>query len=268
MNAISYAITTKRVSGMRNVHIHQVRLLHDLFPTNRFYPFNLEIFHKTSSLEFNRPVTFFIGENGSGKSTLLKAIARHGNIHIWEEDARSRYHFNAYEDALHQYIDVKWTGQKVPGSYFASEIFRYFAGILDEWAVPDPGSLKYFGNESLIKKSHGQSHMAYFSHRFKRKGLYLLDEPENALSPRMQLALLQLFRSVTASGNAQFIIASHSPILLAYPDAEIYSFNDIPIRKVAYEETDYFRIYRDFLNDRTKYIQEIEKGCEGWDSNP
>jgi predicted ATPase len=254
--------------GVRNIHIHRLRLLHDRFPTSRFYPFNLEIFRKTNFIEFNRPVTFFIGENGTGKSTLLKAISRSCNIHIWEEDPRSRYHVNPFENDLQQCIEIGWTGEKVPGSYFASEIFRHFAEILDEWAVPDPGSLQYFGNDSLIEKSHGQSHMAYFSHRFNRKGLYLLDEPENALSPRMQLALLRLFRSVTASGDVQFIIASHSPILLAYPDALIYSFNDIPIRKVAYEDTDYFRIYRDFLNDRTKYLQEIEKGCEGWDSNP
>jgi predicted ATPase len=156
---------------MRNLHIHRLRLLHDLFPTTQYYPFNLEIFRKTNAIEFGRPVTFFIGENGSGKSTLLKAIARNCTIHLWEEDTRSRYHFNSYEDDLQQYIDVGWTGEKVPGSYFASEIFRHFAGILDEWAVPDPGSLQYFGNESLIEKSHGQSHMAYFSHRFKKKRL-------------------------------------------------------------------------------------------------
>lgn len=142
------------------MHINQVRLLHDLFPETRYYPFNLEIFHKTNSIEFARPVTFFIGENGTGKSTLLRAIARHCNIHIWEEDSRSRYHHNSYENELQNYIDVGWNREIVHGSYFASEIFRHFAEILDEWAVPDPGSLQYFGSASLIEKSHGQSHMA------------------------------------------------------------------------------------------------------------
>ena len=103
-------------------------------------------------------------------------------------------------------------------------------------------------------KSHGQSHMKFFETRFQRKGLYLLDEPENALSPRMQLELLRLLRQFSTRGDVQFIIATHSPILLALPEAEIYSFDASPIWKVEYEDTEYFRIYRDFLNNREKYL--------------
>ncbi|HUU75928.1 MAG TPA: AAA family ATPase [Methanoregulaceae archaeon] len=239
------------------MHVKSIRLLPHTFPTRQYYPFNLEIFNKTDCIKFFRPVTFFIGENGSGKSTLLKAIARHCNIHIWEEEARSRYNPNKYEDELTQSIKIEWNGEKVPGSFFASEIFRHFAEILDEWARADPGSLTYFGDASLMEKSHGQSHMAFFENRFKIKGLYLLDEPENALSPKMQLELLKLLRRFTSTGNAQFIIATHSPILLAYPDADIYSFDYIPIRKVEYEDTDYYRIYRDFLNNRNSYLSGI-----------
>jgi predicted ATPase len=95
--------------------------------------------------------------------------------------------------------------------------------------------------------------MSFFETRFQRKGLHLLDEPENALSLRMQLGLLRMLRTFIARGD-QFIIATHSPILLAFPDAEIGSFDAIPIRKVEYEDTDYYRIYRDFLNNREKYL--------------
>jgi predicted ATPase len=96
--------------------------------------------------------------------------------------------------------------------------------------------------------------MAFFKNRFARKGLYLLDEPENALSPKRQLDLLRLLRRFARRGDVQFFIATHSPILLALPEAEIFSFDAAPIHRVAYEETDYYRVYRDFLNNREQYL--------------
>lgn len=236
------------------MHIQSLRLLHDTFPTRNFYPFNLEIFQKTEGIEFTRPVTFFIGENGSGKSTLLRAIARSCSIHIWEEHEGTKDRNNRYEDLLHQSVHIQWTNGRVPGSFFASEIFRHFAEILDQWGMVDADTVKYFGDGTLIVKSHGQSHMNFFKTRFKRKGLYLLDEPENALSPRMQLELVRLLIQFSKRGDVQFIIATHSPIILACPDAEIFSFDGPSIRKVAYEDTDYFQIYRDFLTNREKYL--------------
>lgn len=237
------------------MHIRKLTLLHEDFPTAERYPFNLPIFRKTDSLEFSVPVTFFIGENGTGKSTLLRAIARKFDIHIWQERSRGRYHVNPYEDRFFEFIRVD--GEKVPGAFFASEIFRHFADALDEWAAADPDSLRYFGNDSLVARSHGQSHMAFYANRFGIRGLYLLDEPENALSPRKQIELVNLLRKFSASGEAQFIIATHSPILLACPGAEIFSFDEAPIRKVGYEDTDYFRIFRDFLNDRGRYLTPV-----------
>ncbi|MBP1929787.1 putative ATPase [Methanolinea mesophila] len=236
------------------MHITRLRILHGDFPTHDYYPFNLELFRATDQIEFSQPVTFIIGENGSGKSTLLKAIARNCGIALWEETERMRFCHNPYENELYRYITVEWKGEKVPGAFFASEIFRHFAEILDEWARADPDMLKYFGDSSLVNKSHGQSHMAYFANRFRLPGLYLLDEPETALSPKMQLELLKLLGTFVSMGHAQFIIATHSPILLAYPKADIFSFDGIPIRKIAYEDTDYYRIYRDFLNSREKYL--------------
>ncbi len=239
------------------MHIRSLTFLHDTFPEEPCYPFSLAVFEKTGTLEFDAPVTFFTGENGTGKSTLLRAIAGSAGIQIWEEREGRRDAKNLHEDELHRSLRLEWTNGRVPGSFFASEIFRHFAEALDQWGRADAGCLDYFGSTSLVVKSHGQSHMAFFRHRFARKGLYLLDEPENALSPKRQIELLQLLRQFSGRGDVQFIIATHSPILLALPGAAIFSFDAAPIHRVAYEETDYYRIYRDFLDNREKYLSEI-----------
>lgn len=236
------------------MHIRSLRILHDTFPTGAFYPFSLDVFKKTDLIAFSRPVTFFIGENGTGQSTLLRAIAGCCQIHIWEEHEGRRDPENRYEDLLHRSLRIQWADGKVPGSFFSSENFRHFAEALDHWGRANAGCLDYFGARFLIVKSHGQSHMTFFTNRFAKKGLYLLDEPENALSPRRQLELLGLLRQLSARGDVQFIIATHSPILLALPVAEIYTFDTSPIKKVRNEDTDYYRIYRDFLDNRAKYL--------------
>jgi predicted ATPase len=240
------------------MHIRSLRFLHDTFPAERCYPFSLEVFRKTDRLEFRHPVTFFIGENGSGKTTLLRAIARSCSIHIWEEREGRRDPLNLHEDQLHRSLRLEWSGAgRVIGSFFAAESFRHFAEVLDGWKDADDGCLRYYGTGSPVLKSHGQSHMAFFATRFRREGLYLLDEPENALSPKKQIELLRLLGELSRRGDVQFIIATHSPILLAFPSAEIFSFDAAPIRQVAYEETDYYRVYRDFLDNRAKYLEGI-----------
>ena len=237
-----------------DMHIRSLTFLSESFPPGAGYPFSLGVFRKTGVLEFHRPVTFFIGENGTGKTTLLQAIARGAGIHIWQECEGRHDARNLLEDRLHQYLRIEWEDGKVPGSFFASEHFRHFAEALDQWGRADPGCLEYFGSSPLVTKSHGQSHMAFFANRFARKGLYLLDEPENALSPVRQIELLQLLRKFSLRCDVQFIIASHSPILLALLDSEIWSFDTAPIRSIAYEETDYYRVYRQFLENRAKYL--------------
>jgi predicted ATPase len=118
----------------------------------------------------------------------------------------------------------------------------------------DPGLVEYFGGKSLMTQSHGQSLMAFFQSRLKIKGLYLLDEPETALSPKTQLVLLGLLKEISQSGIAQFIIATHSPILLACPGARILSFDEIPVRQIDYHDTNHYRIYKDFMDDPVKYL--------------
>jgi predicted ATPase len=125
---------------------------------------------------------------------------------------------------------------------------------LDEWACSDPALLEYYGGKSLTALSHGQSLMSYFRNRYQIRGLYLVDEPETALSPKTQIQFVRLLKEMADQGHAQFIVATHSPILLACPGATIYSFDEIPVRQVAYEETEHYRLYKDFMNDRDRYL--------------
>ena len=166
------------------MHLASVTLHPAKYPTRDFYPFNLRVLQQTERIPFTSPVTLFVGENGSGKSTLLQAIAHACGIHLWRETERRRLAPNPYEDVLCNYLTVEWTDGKVPGSFFGSDIFHHFRQILDEWAAADPGQLDYFGGRSLMTQSHGESLMSFFRSRYRLKGLYLLDEPETALSPK------------------------------------------------------------------------------------
>jgi predicted ATPase len=232
------------------VHLKRVLLFPEQYPVRDRYPFSLDIFHEMRSLEFLSPVTFFTGENGTGKSTLLEAIARRCSIHIWQNTDRRRFEHNPYEEEFYRFIDIEWTNGIVQGSFFASAIFHDFARFLDEWASASPEILNYFGGKSLMTQSHGQSLMSYFRSRFKIKGLYFLDEPETALSPKRQIELIDLLQDTGKAGHAQFIIATHSPIILSCPGATIYSFDHVPVRRVDYEETELYKVYKEFFKKK------------------
>jgi predicted ATPase len=235
-------------------HVKSITLEPERYPTKEHYPFSLPLFSETKELHFPNPVTLFVGENGSGKSTLLEAIAVAAGIYIWRSNQTTRVSYNRYEASLHRFVKVNWANGKVQGSFFGAQIFKDFTSILEEWASTDPGLLEHFGGKSLIAQSHGQSLMSFFKNRYKLKGLYLLDEPETALSPSSQLEMLQLVSQNAKAGHAQFIIASHSPILLACKEATIYSFDQMPVSIVEYEETEHYKVFRDFLNHREKYL--------------
>lgn len=229
------------------MHLTSVLFYPERYPTREQYPFNQEIFQDTRGLHFTTPVTFFAGENGTGKSTLLEALAFKCSIHIWRESERLPFDANPYRELLYRFIGVGWVNGVVPGSFFSSQWFRHFAQNVDEWAANDPEMLRYFGGRSLVSQSHGESLMSYFRARYHIKGLYLLDEPETALSPRTQLEFVRLLSEISRKGDAQFIIASHSPIILACPGARIYDFNHSPLREIRYQDTDHFQVYRDFF---------------------
>jgi predicted ATPase len=237
------------------MYITSVQINGEAYPTERCYPFNIDTLQQTSELRFRKPIVIFVGENGSGKSTLLDAITRKCGIHIWDKPKRHLAHENPYETKLVDYIDVTWANGRVPGSIFRAETFRDLADFLDDVALCDPGRLKYHGGRLLNVLSHGQAILSYFSGRFQHKGLYLLDEPEAALSPASQVRFLKLLQELEKEGHAQFIIATHSPILLAYPGAQLFSFDSKRIKEVTYEETTHYKIYKQFFTNRNIFIE-------------
>ena len=236
------------------MHINSVTFHPERYPTKKVYPFSLPIFHKTKTINFDLPITIFVGENGTGKSTLLEAITLACGIHIWRQTERGSPQHNPYEDQLCKYITVEWQDGRVPGSFFSSKIFQHFAELLDEWAAADRGQLDYFGGKSLTAQSHGQSLMSFFENRYQIKGLYLMDEPETALSPQSQIQLLSLLNKMSTAGHAQFIFATHSPILLACSNAKLYSFDDAEVHSISYESTNHYRLYKLFLENKNDFL--------------
>ncbi|MGD2144654.1 MAG: AAA family ATPase [Anaerolineae bacterium] len=236
------------------MYITNVRIHGEDYPSRRCYPFNVRVLRETSELRFRKPIVLFVGENGSGKSTLLDAITRTCGIHIWDKPKRHLAHENPYEDRLKDYVEVTWANGRVPGSLFRAETFHDLADFLDDIALCDPGRLKYHGGRLLNVLSHGEGILSYFSGRFHIKGLYLLDEPEAALSPTSQVRFVKLLQHLEAEGRAQFIMVTHSPILLAYPGAQIFSFDSERITEVTYEQTTHYKIYKQFFTDRTFFL--------------
>lgn len=235
-------------------YLRKITLLPDRYPAHDHYPFNLRPFQETKTLTLDTPLTFFAGENGAGKSTLLKALARKCGIPMWGASEKRHFRQNPYEQRLHHYVVLDWAEDPPPGAFFGSDIFQNFAENLDEWATADPGLLKYFGGASLVAMSHGQSLMAYFRNRYCIKGLYLLDEPETALSPKTQLEFLRILAEQSRDGHAQFIVATHSPILLACPGAVIYSFDHAPIQPIAYQDTEHFQVFKAFMANPESFL--------------
>jgi predicted ATPase len=231
------------------LHLTRIWFADVEFPTREVYPFCLPVFTSQATIEIRSPLTFFVGENGSGKTTFLEAIAGKCNIHIWRYSEGARFAPNKYEKALAQFLDVEWREGPVPGGFYSSTSHRDFSLLLDEWAALDPGQLDYFGGRSLMTQSHGQSVMSLFRSNYTRQGLFFADEPETALSPVRQLELARLLTRCVGEGRAQFLIATHSPILLACPGADILSFDGGAIHPVTYEETEHYRVFRAFMAD-------------------
>ncbi len=230
------------------MHINKIKICQNQFPTKEAYPFNLSILQETEALDLTAPVTVFTGENGTGKSTLLKAMCSRCNIHIWEGINRVRYEANAFEDKLQHALDIRWVNGRVPGSFFSPELFRNFSQLVDEWAVNSPDILEFYGGKSLLTLSHGQSTMAYFKSMYNRKGLFFLDEPEAALSPKTQLDLLELLNENSCNGDAQFIISTHSPILMSCRQAALFSFDNRSIERIDFKATSHYKVYNQFFN--------------------
>jgi len=216
------------------------------------YPFTIPAVAGLDGLSFHEDVTFFVGENGSGKSTVLEAIAlamgfgaQGGTKNVLMDDAGGL-------SGLHNWLKVKKSYDHPSDGYFLrAESFYNVASYMDV-----AGYLQGYGGQSLHQQSHGESFMATLLNKFKGKGFYLMDEPEAALSPARQLAALVRINDLVEK-DSQFIIATHSPILLAYPRAKIMIFDTDGIYEVKYEQTEHFSITRDFLNNYPKRLEQL-----------
>ncbi len=218
------------------------------------YPFSIPAIRSMDEIEFSSPITFFVGENGSGKSTLLEAIATQCGFNPAGGGRNNSYEVYAAGAALADHIRLAWMPKLTRGFFLRAESFYQFASHLDD--VDDTGFSSY-GGRSLHQQSHGESFLSLFLHRFGGRAVYLLDEPEAALSPSRQLAFLRVLHDLSGKGQAQFIIATHSPILLAYPGSSILSFDDGKIQPIDYEMTDHYQITTYFLQHREKVLAEI-----------
>ncbi|MDR1464087.1 MAG: AAA family ATPase [Oscillospiraceae bacterium] len=197
------------------------------------------------------PVTIFVGENGSGKSTLLDALAVRAGLNAEGGSRNFLFSTKATESGLHQYLSLARTARERDGFFLRAESFYNAATYLDQLDDIPALSAKLkdsYGGVSLHEQSHGESFLSLVHHRFHGRGLYILDEPEAALSPTRQMALLVEFDRLVQA-DAQLIIATHAPILLAFPGAAIYEITPEAIRRTVYEDTDHVRITRRFLND-------------------
>jgi predicted ATPase len=233
------------------LYLREVILRRDQVPDFHRYPFALPVVAAFDRLTFESPITFLIGENGSGKSTLLEAIAIALGFNAEGGSRHFRFGTRSSHSELHHYLRTVRGVERPRDGFFlrAESYFNVATEIehLDEAPGPGPPIGPAYGPRALHEQSHGESFLALIQHRFRGNGLYLLDEPEAALSPMRQLALLARLHSLVRT-HSQFIIATHSPILLSYPEATIYECDPGGLRRLAYEETEHFRITRDFLD--------------------
>lgn len=213
------------------------------------FPFNVPVLAGGLQLGLTTPVTFFVGENGSGKSTILETIAECCGFRLESGGRDHNLAMFAERSPLAQATTLAWkSGRVVEGFFLRAESFFNFATYLEETGT---GFWSY-GGKSLLEQSHGESFLSLFENRFEQ-GLYLLDEPEAALSPQRQLSLLQVLHNLSAHGDAQFIVATHSPILLSFPGSTLLDFDDGKITETTYEETEHYRLTKDFLNAPGRY---------------
>jgi predicted ATPase len=226
-------------------------LLRERIPEGNPFPYCVPSIGALTTLPFHPKVTFFVGENGSGKSTLLEAIAVNCGLN---PEGGSR-NFNFATRASHSGLDktlriAKTVGRLASDSYFLRAESFYNVSTEIERLDAEPGGgapiIGAYGGVSLHEQSHGESFFALFKNRFRGCGLYFMDEPEAALSPKRQLEFLSLLHDYCKHGS-QFVIATHSPIIMAYPDSWIYLFGEEAIRQVSYTDTEHYLVTRGFL---------------------
>lgn len=218
-------------------------------PDRTQFPFTIPALQNFRRLEFNSPVTFLIGENGMGKSTLLEAMAVSYGFSAEGGSLNHKFSTNDTHSPLHQVLFCNERPKPKYGFFLRAESLYNFFTFDDNL-----GGRGIF--TGLHRFSHGESFMEVMS-RLPKQGLYLMDEPEAALSPSRQLQFLVRLHEHVRSNGSQFVIATHSPILMAYPEAQILQISSEGIRPVRYEETDHYRVTRDFLNSPGVFLKHL-----------
>ena len=244
----------------------EVRLEIERIENPSAYPFDLNALRDFTSLRLHPKVTFLVGENGSGKSTLLEAIAVASGFNPEGGTRNFGFGTRASHSELHRHLRLSRGVRKPKDGYFlraesfynvATEIEALDddseAGPLD---VRPPPIVDAYGGKSLHEQSHGESFLALLMHRFSGDSLFILDEPESALSPSRQLSLLRRIRELTDL-DSQFLIATHSPIVMAYPDADILVLGDEGLKRTPYEDTEHFQVMNSFIGDRERMLREL-----------
>lgn len=222
------------------------------------YPFCLPAIRSLERIDLHPKVTFFVGENGSGKSTLLEGIAVSLGFNAEGGSKNFRFGTRRSHSDLHEYLRIAKGIRRPRDGFFlrAESFFNVATEIesLDAGPSFGPPIINSYGGRSLHEQSHGESFLALMTERFRGQGVYILDEPEAALSPQRQLAVLSRIHDLVLD-ESQFIIATHSPILMAYPDSTIFLCGEDGVSPVEYEETEHFRVTRDFLANPERMLR-------------
>jgi predicted ATPase len=244
----------------RRPYLRGVSLRREAVPSYDAYPFSIAAVRELRSIEFHRDVTFIVGENGCGKSTLLEAIATAWGFNPEGGTANFRFSTRASHSELHAHLRlVKSTRRPRDGFFLRAESFFNVATDIERMdAEPSsaPPVIHSYGGRSLHEQSHGESFLALMLHRFGGKGLYILDEPEAALSPARQLAVLRRIHQLVQD-DSQFIIATHSPILMAYPGAKILLLDASGFNEGRYEDTEHYAVTREFLANPGRMLEQL-----------
>ena len=237
-----------------------VRVVPERLPKERTYPFDLG-YVPSLNLNIDNAVTFFVGENGSGKSTLIEALAVLSGLPVsgGSRNEVGSGHGPEADSVLSRVLRPSFSRRPRDGYFLRAEFQAHFASLLDARKedvdfLGDPYAL--YGGRSLHTRSHGEAFLAVLQNRI-HEGLFFLDEPESALSPQRQLALLVLMDDLIKEGRSQFIIATHSPVLMTYPGATIVSFDSDDLKSIALEDTEHYQITRGILGDPVLYWKHL-----------